>query len=113
VAHRGGVGELGFPPLQIKTDERGKHSGRGLGCRIGAWIKSNPSGSSHPRSGDDAGDRRGRRVPRPELCYAGTEPAVGGGRPSPDLRKQTGRRAGSSPPYLPGVGEVICGTGDF
>lgn len=38
----------------------------------------------------------------PELCYAGTEPVVGGGHPSPDLRKQTGRRAGSSPPYLLG-----------
>ena len=76
VAHRQGVGEPGFPPFKIKTntDEQGKRSRRGLRCRVGACprgIKSSPLGKlapAVPRGRDDAGDRRGWRVPQPARC---------------------------------------------
>lgn len=108
VSHQWGVGELGFPPLGIKTNIDEQRKTQQAWAQMQDWclsrvIKSSPLRKLAPMvpcGRDDAGDRRGWRVPQTELCYAGTEPGVGGGRPSPDLRKQTGRQVGSSPLYL-------------
>lgn len=62
--------------------------------------------------------RSGPEVPglRRELCRDGPGPAAGSGRPSPDLRKQTGRRMGSSRCVYSEViycGSSEVGPGDF
>lgn len=109
-AHRRGAGESGFPPLKIKPSL----GEQGEGSRIGACpqgIKPGPSGKlAVPRGGDDAGDGRGRRVPRPWRCRTG----AGGWRwPSQPGSAKANRKASGEqpPPYL--LGEVIyCGSSE-
>lgn len=88
-----------FAPHPSPQPPRGTLSdgtGRIHPCPLSTWL-----GGGCPKRG-------GPRSPRGLAGAEGTPgPVLGGGRGSPDLRKQTGSRAGSSPPYLLARGSLV------